>query len=183
MKLARAALAKLEETFGTAAIDNSENKRKTMRGFKIALGKLGKQIRVARNRIVTLEAKRTALQKRVPISEMLKGQEIIKLATERKHLTNILKMVAYQIESDLLNQLRSHYARAEEEGRTLIQAALQSRASIQPVDDELRVTLSPLSSPHRSRAIAALCETLNKTHTRFPGSKLRIHYTVAGYSS
>jgi hypothetical protein len=183
VKLARVALAKLEKTFGTAAIDNSENKRKTIRGFKIAFGKLGTQIRVARNRVVTLESKRTALQKRVPISEIMKGQEVIKLATERKHLTNILKMVAYQIESDLLNQLRPHYARAEEEGRTLIQAALQSRASIQPVDDELRVTLSPLSSPHRSKAIAALCETLNKTHIRFPGSKLRIHYTVAGYSS
>ena len=62
---------------------------------------------------------------------ILKGQEVIKLATERKHLTNILKMVAYQIESDLLNQLRPHYARVEDEGRTLIQSALQSRATIE----------------------------------------------------
>jgi hypothetical protein len=179
VKLARVTLAKLEKTFGTAAIDNSENKRKTIRGFKIAFGKLGKQIRAARDYVAKLEAKRTALQKRVPISEIMKGQEVIKLATERKHLTNILKMAAYQIESDLLNQLRPHYARVEEEGRTLIQAALQSRASIQPVDDKLHVTLSPLSSPHRSKAIAALCETLNKTHTRFPGSKLMMHYKVA----
>jgi hypothetical protein len=180
VKLARVALAKLEKTFGTAAIDNSENKRKTMRGFKIAFGKLGTQIRAARDYVAKLEAKRTALQKRAPISAVVKDQKVIKLATERKHLTNILKMVAYQIESDLLNLLRPHYARAEDEGRTLIQTMLQSMASIQPVDDELRVTLSPLSSPHRSRAVAALCETLNKTHTRFPGSKLIIHYAVAG---
>jgi hypothetical protein len=111
----------------------------------------------------------------------LKGQEVIKLSTERKHLTNILKMVAYQIESDLLNQLRPHYARVEDEGRTLIQAAFQSAASIEPRDEELRVTLSPLSSPHRSKAVAALCDALNKTQTCFPATKLRIRYSVAGY--
>jgi len=182
VKLARIALAKLEKTFGTAAIDNSENRRKTMRGFKIAYGKLGKQIRAARSRVLKLQAQRAALQKRVPITEAVKGQEVIKLATERKHLTNILKMVAYQIESDLLNLLRPHYARMEDEGRTLIQTVLQSRASIEPTDDELHVTLSPLSSPHRSKAVAALCEVLNKTHIRFPGSKLRMHYKVAGCS-
>jgi len=89
-------------------------------------------------------------------------------------------MVAYQIESDLLSQLRQHYAITEDEGRTLIQTALQSSASIEPTDDELHVTLTPLSSPHRSKAIAALCEVLNKTHTRFPGSELSMHYKVAG---
>jgi len=183
VKLARVALGKLEKAFGEAAVDNSEGRRKTMRGFKIAYGKLGKQIRAARTRVDKLKAKRSALQKRLPVSEVVKGQEVIKLATERKHLTNILKMVAYQIESDLLNQLRQHYARTEDEGRTLIQTALQSSASIKPTDDELHVILSPLSSPHRSKAVAALCEVLNKAHTRFPGSKLRMHYTVSGCPS
>ena len=35
---------------------------------------------------------------------------MVKLATERKHLTDIIKMVAYQAESDLLALLRPHYA-------------------------------------------------------------------------
>ena len=69
----------------------------------------------------------------------------------------------------------------EDEGRTLIQTALQSAASIEPIDEELRLTLSPLSSPHRSKAIAALCDALNKTQTSFPATKLRIRYSVAGY--
>ena len=181
VKAARLVLEKLEKEFGMAAIDNSESKRKTMRGFKIAHGQLGKQIRAARTRVAELQATRAALQRRVPVAEALKGQKVIKLSTERKHLTNILKMVAYQIESDLLNQLRPHYARVEDEGRTLIQTALQSAASIEPTDEELHVTLSPLSSPHRSKAIAALCDALNKTQTCFPATKLRIRYTVAGY--
>ena len=114
------------------------------------------------------------------MAEARPGQDLVKLSTERKHLTNVLKLVAYQIESDLVNLIRPHYARTEDEGRTLIQAALQSTAALEPTKDELRVTLSPLSSPHRSQAVAALCETLNKTETRFPGTDLRMRFAVAG---
>jgi DNA-binding CsgD family transcriptional regulator len=177
---ARAALKKLEEAYGQAALENSEGQRPTMRGFKIAHGKLGRQIRAARTRVAELKATRDGLAERVPVSAAVKGRPVVKLATERKHLTNVLKIVAYQIESDLLDQLRLHYARSEDEGRTLIQTALQSPATIEPTPSELRVVLAPLSSPHRSRAISALCEALNKTETRFPGTKLRLSYSVAG---
>ena len=45
-------------------------------------------------------------------------------------------------------------------------------------DDELRVTLAPQSSPHRTRAIAALCEELNRTSTRFPGTRLTLRFAI-----
>jgi hypothetical protein len=88
-------------------------------------------------------------------------------------------MVAYQIESDLLELIRPHYKRVEEEGRTFIQTALQDAADFEPTQDRLRITLAPLSSPHRSRVLEALCEALNQTHTKFPGSELEMHYWVA----
>jgi len=102
----------------------------------------------------------------------------MKLAPERKHLTNLLKMVAYQAESDLLRAVAPHYRRADDEGRTLIQSALASAADLEVTATELRVILAPLSSPHRTRAIAALCEELNQSATLFPGSRLRLHYAV-----
>ena len=104
---------------------------------------------------------------------------VVKLSTERKHLTNVLKMVAYQVESDLVELIRPHYKRVEEEGRTLIQTALQDAADIEPTQDQLRITLAPLSSPHRSRVLQALCQTLNQTNTLFPGTQLRLHDSVA----
>ncbi len=42
----------------------------------------------------------------------------------------------------------------------------------------LRVRLLPLSSPHRSRAIAALCDELNRSPVSFPGSRLRLHFSI-----
>ena len=38
--------------------------------------------------------------------------------------------------------------------------------------------LSPLNSPHRTEALVALCERLNETRARFPGSKLHLRFDV-----
>ena len=104
---------------------------------------------------------------------------MIKLAPEKKHLTNLLKMVAYQAESDLVRQITPHYSRAADEGRTLIQTILAAPADLAIVDDELRVTLAPLSTPRWTRALSALCKELDEKKTTFPGTRLRLRYAVA----
>ena len=77
-----------------------------------------------------------------------------------------------------MDLLRPVYPRTEDEGGTLIQSALRCAAAIEPTDEELRGTLAPLSLPHRSRAIAAVCQELDKTSTTFPGTKIRLHFAV-----
>ena len=57
-------------------------------------------------------------------------------------------------------------------------AALAGAADIEVTKHELRVTLAPLSSAHRTRAIAALCEQLNQSKIVFPGSTLRLRYAI-----
>ncbi|UCC74303.1 MAG: hypothetical protein JSV86_07030, partial [Gemmatimonadota bacterium] len=174
---ARTHLQQLEAEFGLEALDNPESRRRTMRGFKIANSMLAKRIRGAMKQVATLENRRARVPARVPVQEVVEG-DVIKLAVERKHLSNLLKMVAYQAEGDLLRILAPHYQRSEHEGRTLIQNALASPGDIAVTETELRVTLQPLSSPHRTHALAALCEQLNETKTRFPGSRLRLHFAV-----
>lgn len=92
---------------------------------------------------------------------------------------SVLKMVAYQVESDLVRRLAPHYHRADDEGRTLVQTALAAPADIQIKDGLLHVTLVSLSSAHRDRAIAALCEELNSADACFPGTRLRLRHAVA----
>lgn len=177
---ARAAESKLAQEYGHAAIDNPEAVRPTARGFKIAHGKLGKQLRAAREQLAELRRQRAALPERVAVGVALGGTPVVKLATERQHLTTVLKMVAYQIESDLLEILRPYYARIDEEGRTLIQTALQSAAALAPGPDQLAVTIAALSSRHRSKAVSAVCAALNKRPVAFPGTAQVMHYEVAG---
>jgi len=177
LRQAHACLDRLQAEYGLEAFINLEEQRRTMRGFKIAQGQLGQQILEAWHRVEALETRRNKVPRRVPV-QSLSEEPVVKLTPETQHLTNLLKMVAYQTESDLLRQLSPHYPRAHDEGRTLLQSAFGSAADLQVTDEELRVTLAPLSSPHRSRAIGVLCDALNKTNTRFPGSSLRLRYAV-----
>jgi len=177
LKEARAELARLQADYGAEALSNLERSRPTMRGFKIAKGKLGHAIRAAMKCIAMLETNRTTVPPRVPLKDVVEGQ-IVKLAPERKLLTSLLKMVAYQAESDLVQQVAPYYRRVQQEGRTLIQSALCGDADIQVTDRELQVAIAPLSSAHRTRALAALCEELNRSQTVFPGSRLRLLYQI-----
>jgi transposase len=177
IRAARVDLARLEREYGAAAAENAEQRRPTMRGFKIAHGKLGKQLRAARARVARLFERRRDVLKRVEVRD-LSERAVVKLATERKHLTDIIKMIAYQAESDLLALLRPHYARADQEGRTLLHELFATAGDIRVSDSELQIILAPLSSPHRTHAAQALCEKLDQTATTFPGSRLRMRFAV-----
>jgi len=175
---ARAELREAHTFYGEAAAANEEGERPTMRGFKIAHGKTGQRIREIEGQIALIEQRREQTPLRVSVAE-LGGEPLVRLSRERKHLTNCIKMVAYQAESDLLAVLRPHYARADDEGRTLVATALQSAADLEVRDRALCVTLAPLSSAHRDRAAAVLCDALNRMDVRFPGTALRMRFGVA----
>jgi Transposase protein len=121
-----------------------------------------------------LFARRRNVAKRVEVREL--SERAVVIAPERKHLTDIIKMVAYQ--ADLLALLRPHYARIDQEGRTLLHELFATVGDIRVCDDELHITLAPLSSPHRTHAAQALCEILDQTATIFPGSRLRIRFAM-----
>jgi hypothetical protein len=175
IRAARTDLAKIEREYGAAAAANAERRRPAMRGFKIA--HLGKQLRAARARVARLVEQRRGVAKRVEIRD-LNEKAVVKLATERKHLTDIIKMIAYQAESDLLALLRPHYRRVDQEGRTFLHELFAAAGDIAVTDRELHITLAPLSSPHRTRAAHALCEILDQTATIFPGSRLRMRFAM-----
>jgi len=103
---------------------------------------------------------------------------VVKLATEREHLTNLIKMTAYQIESDLLTLLRPHYARSGDEGPTLRYELFHAAADIDVTDTEIQITVCPLRSPHRTLAVQALCETLTESEKVLPGSRLTMRFAI-----
>lgn len=177
LRQAQACVDRLQAQYGLEAWTNLEHQRPTMRGFKIAQATLSQKLAQAWQRVLQLEQRRAAVPRRVPV-QSLTQDPVVKLAPERKHLTNLIKMVAYQAESELLRLVAPHYRRVEDEGRTLIQSALAGAADLQVTQTELRVTLAPLSSAHRSRAVQALCQNLNLTKTLFPGSRLRLRYAI-----
>jgi transposase len=178
LRHARAEVIKLSARYGIEALVNREAKRPTMRGFKIAAAKLASPIRDALRRYAKLEAQRAKVPRRIPVGEVVAG-DVVRLATERKHITDVIKMVAYQAETDLVRRITPHYHRADDEARTLVQSALANAGDLAVTATELCVTFVPLSSPHRTAALVALCAELDALAPRFPGTRLRVRYAVA----
>lgn len=174
---ARRLLEQLETAYGAAAIDNPESQRPTMRGFKIAHGTaLGIPLRQAREHVEQLLAQRRVLPTNVPVSTI--KDHVVQLPRARKRLSDGLKMLAYQVESDLARAIAPHYARSLDEGRRLVHTIFQTAGDIDIVPDELRITLAPLSSPHRTKVASELCRLLNETATQYPGTTLRLKFAV-----
>lgn len=180
LRQARKQIEKTQAAYGAWVLEHLKDGASTLPLLNAAEQKIHTQLQQATEQVQRLRAQQKSLPVRIPLAQALPNKNPVKLSTERRHLTNVLKLVAYQIESDLVSLLRPHYPRTDDEGRTLIQTALKSAATLEPTDTELRVTLQPLNSAHRSRAIAALCQTLNSAQTLFPGTQLRLRFAVAG---
>jgi len=176
---ARGELTRLEIEHALACAAGQEREQVRIPGFKPIFGMyLLQPLEDARRRVKEIEARRSELPQRVRVGDTKK--DVVRLSAPRKRLGDALKMLAYQVETDLTRAVAPHFARSLQEGRTLIHAALQSAADIEPLDGELRVTLAPQSTRSRSLALARLCGELNDTQTLFPGTSLRLRYAVQG---
>ena len=177
IKATKQEIKKLEQAFGAALIAAKEKNLKGVPALADACSLTETELNVERDKLNALLKKRKQTPLRVEIRELSEGA-VIKLATERKHLTNVIKMLAFQSESDLVSMLDGAYRRSEDEGRTLIHELLGAAADIRVTSTELYVTLHPLSAPHRTEAAAAICQTLTDSITMFPGSNLRLRFNI-----
>mgnify|MGYP000161405158 FL=1 len=104
--------------------------------------------------------------------------DAVRIDVERKRIMDAIRMATYNAESSLARLLAPHYARAEDEARSLLREAFKTPADLEIRGSTLHVRLDPLSAPRRTRAIAGLCEELNATKTIYPGTDLLLVYSV-----
>lgn len=125
-----------------------------------------------------LAAAAKAIPAKLPLGEV--RPDAVRLAPERKRIHDAIRMATYNAESALARMLAPHYARADDEARSLLREAFRTPADLEVVGDQLHVRLCPLSAPRRTRAIAGLCDELTTTKTLYPGTKLTLVYTIKG---
>ena len=174
---ARSELADLESKYARACAEGLDRETVRVPGLKPLYGmSLLKPMEEAHQRVRVLSEDCRALQRRVRAGDI--DPAPVRLFTKRRQITDALKTLAYQAETELARAIAPHFRRSLDEGRSLIRSALHSTAAIEPIDDQLRVTLAPMSTPGRTRAVRALCHHLNETRTAFPGTELRLRYAV-----
>lgn len=169
--------------YGERALGNEESRRPTMRGFKIANGDLTWELCQATEELERLKKRHDSLPAMVPMRETLKGEKLKQVHIETRRLIQCFRIAVFRAESALRELLRPHYRRWRQDGRTIVQSMLQSSGDLVVEPGVLRVVLAPQSAPHRSRALALLCEEVSSLQVRFPGSDLLLKFSVQGHEN
>jgi prepilin-type processing-associated H-X9-DG protein len=130
----------------------------------------------ARAEVDRLDAVAKALPARVPLAEVRPAA--VRIDVERKRIMDAIRMATYNAESALARMIAPHYARADDEARTLLREIFSAPGDLEIEGNRLHVRINPLAAPRRSRALAGLCEELTATETLYPGTKLTLVYSV-----
>jgi hypothetical protein len=117
-----------------------------------------------------------ATPSRVPLGTL--APDMMRLEAEVKQITHAIRMTACNAETALARALDGRYARAGDEAYALIREALTTSGDICPGPGQLLIRLDPLTAPRRTQALAALCDQLNQTASRYPGTDLVLHHEV-----
>jgi hypothetical protein len=102
-----------------------------------------------------------------------------RLAPSRKRLMDTVKMIAYRSETALVSVLRSAMSR-EDDARSLVRDLFRSVADVTPdvESGELRIGLHTFANPRSNRAIGALLAELNAAEVTYPGTRLKLVYSL-----
>src|SRR5437867_3178219 len=179
IRILRQELAEAHRRLGLLASAGNEAGRTKEADLKAERQGIDQEIRRLQEQIKALGKKHRQLPTRIKVGD-LPADSRFRLETERKTLTDTVKIMAYRVESAMLSLIRPHYRHAEQEGRQLIQEILQASGDLDVQRDTVTVTLEPLSSAHRTRVLEKLCESLNEQHCSYPGTTQLLTYQVRG---
>jgi transposase len=113
--------------------------------------------------------------------QLPEAEKFQRLAPSRKQLVDTVKMIAYRAETAMASIVRESLARTDD-ARSLLRDLFRSEADMLPDVEQqvLRVQVHPMSNPRANRAIAHLLEHLNAAEFSYPGTSLKLVYSIAG---
>ena len=109
------------------------------------------------------------------------AEQFPRLRAARKHFVDTIKLIAYRAETALLGTVREALARPDD-GRALVRELMRTPADLHPDLEAktLTVRLHPLPSRLQDTAARHLAEELTATETVFPGTDLRLVFSLNG---
>jgi len=160
---------------GDAAIQN--NNQSELDEFKAENAQLMQTIKDLDIKCAELIEVISDMPEKIAVKETMDENKIVKLETERKILTDLIKMTAYRSETSLFDLIVPPVlARNEEEGRAFLKAVFQTPADIIPDEENkcLIVQFHTMANQRSNNALNFLCEIINQKECVYPGTDLRL---------
>jgi hypothetical protein len=129
--------------------------------------------------LIDLKAKRKETKRHITIAELPEDQKFLQLSTHSKHLLDTIKMIAYRSEMAMVNIARETMSR-KDDAHTLVRSIYSQTADIFPDKNtkELHVRLHNGANRAADQTIEAICKELTATETVFPGTDLKLVYSL-----
>lgn len=131
------------------------------------------------NDVRKVQEQRKATPHHLAWEELEMQDKCERLAPSRKRLLDTVKLIAYRAETAMVTIVRSALAR-KDDARALVRDLFRSPADITPdaVSGELRIQLHSLANPRNNRAVRVLLEELNAAEMTYPGTELKLVYSL-----
>ena len=150
--------------------------------------RLHETITTGQARLDELKARRKTTPPHVTLGKLPEGEQFPRLRAERNHFMDTIKLLAYRAETALVGTVREALARRDDT-RALLREIMCTTADLRPDAAQKTLTdhLHPLDRALQNAAehalaaeLTALAAELTATETVFPGTDLRLIFTLSG---
>lgn len=139
-----------------------------------------KKITTAGDAVTAAKAALKEIPAKLPASQVTPGAQKAVLATRRRSLQMVLRLLAAAAEHWLGNRLND-YLRDPDEYRAITRHLLHLGGTITSTPRVITVTLDPPAAPRITRALGLLIEEINAAPPCMPGDTRPITYQLATY--
>ena len=131
-----------------------------------------------------IKLRKKEVPRKIKFSELPEDEKFDNAINQRKVFLDIIKMIGYRSETAMSNLIRPHMSHPDE-SRKLLQQVYKSDANILVNYKEriLCVELHRMSYWKDDKVIQSLCNELNQTKTKFPGTNLTLFYKLVSFQN
>ena len=124
-----------------------------------------------------LKEQRKAMPKHVELKDLPPEQRVAALRGGRKHFIDTIKLIAYRAETALVEIVRETLRR-HDDAHSFVRGLFTSSVNLRPdpAQGQLLIEIHGQTNPAHDAVLQALCEELNSTEIRYPGTNLRLIY-------
>lgn len=164
--------------FGSLNLEDDIDPGK-VENYQVKKAQMQEDIKYLKEETGKLKGERKAVTHHINVSELPEKDRFGCLSTHSKHLIDTIKMIAYRAETAMAHTLREKMARIED-SRSLLRAIYRTDVDLLPNKETatLTVRLHHLANHSTDDAIHHLCNELNDTETKFPGTNMRLVYEM-----
>lgn len=173
-----AKLKNLEAKFGNLHYNNELNERK-FAGINSKKAQLQEDISIYKSQVAELKAKRSEVPAKINYADLPDEEKFKGVHNERKQLVDTVKLIASRSEIAMASIIKKYMAKPKD-ARALMEQFYKSNADIK-VDyqkNTLHIHIHHQATVREDVVLGKLCEYLNETETIFPGSDLRLQYSL-----